>query len=88
MARLCDRGYAERIVLSHDAMCFVDWFPRSMSEAAKDWRWTHIPEDVLPAMRASGISDADIDDDDGDQSSRRSSRAALRTSRSSTTTTP
>ena len=61
VARLCDRGYAERIVLSHDAMCFVDWFPRSMSEAAKDWRWTHIPEDVLPAMRASGISDADIE---------------------------
>jgi phosphotriesterase-related protein len=61
VARLCDRGYAERIVLSHDAMCFVDWFPRSMSEAAKDWRWTHIPEDVLPAMRANGISDADIE---------------------------
>ena len=28
VARLCARGYAERIVLSHDAMCFVDWFPR------------------------------------------------------------
>jgi len=24
VARLCARGYAERIVLSHDAMCFVD----------------------------------------------------------------
>ena len=60
VARLCQRGYAERIVLSHDAMCFVDWFPRSMASAAPEWRWTHIPNDVLPVMRARGISDADI----------------------------
>jgi phosphotriesterase-related protein len=60
VVRLCERGYAERLVLSHDAMCFVDWFPRSMVEAAKDWRWTHIPNDVLPTMRERGISDADI----------------------------
>jgi len=61
VARLCARGYAERLVLSHDAMCFVDWFPRAMATAAKDWRWTHIPEDVLPTMRDRGISDADIE---------------------------
>jgi phosphotriesterase-related protein len=60
VARLCQRGYAERLVLSHDAMCFVDWFPRSMVDASKDWRWTHIPDDVLPVMRERGISDAEI----------------------------
>jgi phosphotriesterase-related protein len=60
VGRLCQRGYAERIVLSHDAMCFVDWFPRSLMEHAPDWRWTHIPVDVLPVMRERGISDADI----------------------------
>jgi phosphotriesterase-related protein len=60
VARLCQRGYAERIVLSHDAMCVVDWFPRSMIAAAPDWRWTHIPDDVLPLMRQRGISEADI----------------------------
>jgi phosphotriesterase-related protein len=57
---LCDRGHADRIVLSHDAMCHVDWFPPSVSGAWKEWRWTHIPEDVLPQMRRSGISDDDI----------------------------
>jgi phosphotriesterase-related protein len=41
-------------------MCHVDWFPSSVSGAWKDWRWTHIPEDVLPLMRRSGISDDDI----------------------------
>jgi len=57
---LCERGHADRIVLSHDAMCHVDWFPAAVSGAWKDWRWTHIPEDVLPHMRRSGISDDDI----------------------------
>ncbi len=57
---LCERGHADRIVLSHDAMCRVDWFPPSIAGAWKDWRWTHIPDDVLPAMRRAGISDEDI----------------------------
>jgi phosphotriesterase-related protein len=60
VVRLCDRGYAERIVLSHDAMCFVDWFPRSIMAGLKDWRWTHIPSDVLPVMRERCVSEADI----------------------------
>src|SRR5580704_14866946 len=60
VGRLCERGYAERIVLSHDAMCFVDWFPSSLMEHTPDWRWTHIPVDVLPAMRARGVSEGDI----------------------------
>jgi phosphotriesterase-related protein len=57
---LCQRGLADRIVLSHDAMCHVDWFPPALASGWKDWRWTHIPEDVLPEMRRSGISEDDI----------------------------
>ena len=60
VARLCTRGYADRIVLSHDAMCFVDWFPRSVMDASSNWRWTYIADEVLPAMRARGVSEADI----------------------------
>jgi phosphotriesterase-related protein len=60
VARLCARGYAERIVLSHDAMCFVDWFPRSVMDATETWRWTYISDTVVPSMRARGISEADI----------------------------
>jgi phosphotriesterase-related protein len=60
VARLCERGYAERIVLSHDAMCFVDWFPRSMMDSNQTWRWTYISDFVLPEMRARGISEQDI----------------------------
>ena len=57
---LCERGHADRLVLSHDAMCHVDWFPPSIAHAWKEWRWTHIPDDVLPAMREAGIADDDI----------------------------
>ncbi|HEV3366568.1 MAG TPA: hypothetical protein VG054_03835, partial [Acidimicrobiales bacterium] len=57
---LCQRGHAGRIVLSHDAMCHVDWVPPALASGWKDWRWTHIPQDVLPEMRRSGISDEDI----------------------------
>ena len=60
VARLCARGYADRIVLSHDAMCLVDWFPRSFMDGSQNWRWTYISDEVLPAMRARGISDSDI----------------------------
>jgi phosphotriesterase-related protein len=60
VARLCDRGYAGRIVLSHDAMCFVDWFPRAVMDASSTWRWTYIADEVLPAMRGRGISEDDI----------------------------
>jgi phosphotriesterase-related protein len=60
VARLCARGYADRIVLSHDAMCVADWFPRSMMDATETWRWTYISDEVLPAMRTRGISAADV----------------------------
>jgi phosphotriesterase-related protein len=60
VARLCERGHARQVVLSHDAMCVGDWFPRSMVDAWKSWRWTYISDEVLPAMRARGISEDDI----------------------------
>ena len=60
VARLCARGYSDHIVLSHDAMCFADWFPRSVMGASETWRWTYISDEVVPVMRARGISEADL----------------------------
>ncbi len=60
IAELCRRGHAERIVVSHDAMCYVDWFPRSLPESMPNWRWTHVPQDVVPAMREHGIDEAHV----------------------------
>jgi phosphotriesterase-related protein len=61
IAELCRRGWAGQMVLSHDACCHIDWFPSEMlSRAAPNWNFRHIPDDVIPALRAAGVADADI----------------------------
>lgn len=60
--RLCERGYADRIVLGHDSAVFTDLLPPA--ERAKhlpDLSYLFIPRDVLPMMREVGISEDDID---------------------------
>lgn len=58
---LCRQGYAEKMVLSHDAACFIDWFDQALLHTgAPNWRYTHISNDVLPALRARGVTDAQI----------------------------
>jgi phosphotriesterase-related protein len=61
VAELCRRGYAEKMVLSHDASCFIDWFPVATKEAAvPNWHYTHIHDDVLPALRERGVSETQL----------------------------
>ncbi|MBW8485442.1 phosphotriesterase family protein [Actinomadura parmotrematis] len=64
IAALCERGYADRMVLSHDASCYMDWFgpdPELMRSAAPNWHYRHIDQDVIPALRAAGVTGAQID---------------------------
>ncbi|MGI5274073.1 phosphotriesterase family protein [Nonomuraea sp. CA-218870] len=64
IAALCERGYADRMVLSHDAACFMDYFPNEWDQVAAiapNWRYDHIHDDVLPALRAAGVTDAQIE---------------------------
>lgn len=61
VAEMCRRGYAEKIVLAHDASCYIDWFPTETKEAAApNWHFTHIHDDVLPALRERGVSEEQI----------------------------
>jgi phosphotriesterase-related protein len=61
VVELCKRGYAEKMVLSHDASCFIDWFPATTKAAAvPNWHFTHIHDSVLPALRERGVTDAQI----------------------------
>ncbi|KZO58692.1 phosphotriesterase [Dietzia cinnamea] len=56
------RGYAERMVLAHDAACFIDWFdPEAKRQAVPRWNYRHISEDVIPALLEGGASQDDID---------------------------
>ncbi len=60
VARLCELGFAGQMVLSHDASCYFDWYPPAVKAAMPNWQYRHISEDVLPAMRAAGVSDEQI----------------------------
>lgn len=60
---LCRQGYADRMVLSHDACCHIDFFPATreqLAEGAPHWNFRHIPDDVLPALREAGVPEADL----------------------------
>ena len=62
VATMCARGHADRMVLSHDTSCFSDMSdPVRRRELYPRWRWTHIPEDVVPELLRRGVSQDDVD---------------------------
>ena len=62
VAAMCERGYAESIVLSHDASCYIDWFPPEVIPLfAPSWNFDHLFDDVLPALRSRGVTDQQIE---------------------------
>ena len=61
VARLCERGHAHRMVLSQDAACFNHWLPENLVPVMlPNWHYLHIHRDVLPALKARGVSDEQI----------------------------
>ncbi len=62
LARLCAEGYAERMVLSHDANCWSDMLSEDDKRRTRpQWHYNHIPDDILPALRKAGVSEDQID---------------------------
>ncbi|HEY9523015.1 MAG TPA: phosphotriesterase-related protein [Thermopolyspora sp.] len=65
IAALCERGYADRMVLSHDAACFMDYFgdawDQVMEYGTPNWHYGHIHDDVLPALREKGVTEEQLD---------------------------
>ncbi len=66
IAALVAAGYADRMVLSHDAACYMDYFSGAtaqglLDQAAPNWNFTHISDHVLPALREAGVSDDDLE---------------------------
>jgi phosphotriesterase-related protein len=61
IAKMCELGYAEKMVLSHDAACYFDWAdPKLLASVVPNWHFNHIPDDVLPALRAAGVTEGQI----------------------------
>ncbi|HVM41711.1 MAG TPA: phosphotriesterase-related protein [Acidimicrobiia bacterium] len=61
VATMCERGHADKMVLSHDAACHMDWFPDDLLAAgAPNWHFLHITNDVIPALKERGVTDEQI----------------------------
>ncbi len=62
LAALCERGYSDRIMLSHDKSVFMDWFSNAeVDPVLPDWRYTYIHDGVRPGLRERGVSDDQIE---------------------------
>ena len=62
VADLCAQGYADRMVLAHDAACYMDWFtPEIQSAMAPNWHFNHISDDVLPELLSRGVTQDQVD---------------------------
>jgi phosphotriesterase-related protein len=55
------RGYTNRMVLSQDASCYIDWIDPQAMPALAQWHYTHIFEEVLPYVLKRGVTKEDID---------------------------
>jgi phosphotriesterase-related protein len=65
VVRLCELGYADQLLLSHDAHCWMDWLPDEWvvgtRAALPDWNFLHIKQHVVPALLARGLEEQLID---------------------------
>jgi len=62
VAKMCELGYAERMVLSQDAACFNDWLPEAaLPTVLPNWHFMHIHNDVIPALKERGVTDRQIE---------------------------
>jgi len=61
VVELCRRGYAESMVLSQDAACYIDWIDPFVMSLLPDWKYTHIHERVLPYLLENGVTQDQID---------------------------
>jgi phosphotriesterase-related protein len=64
---LLEKGYEERMFLSADSCASIDWFPEETVEvlqregAVKDWTITLVHDQVIPALKERGMTDAQLE---------------------------
>src|SRR3954452_2720382 len=61
VATMCERGHADKMVLSHDASCYFDALPEeTLPVALPNWHYLHIHDDVIPALLQRGVTDEQL----------------------------
>jgi phosphotriesterase-related protein len=61
LVEMCRRGYAESMVLSQDASCYIDWVDPASMPLLPQWHYLHIADEVLPYVREHGVTDQQIE---------------------------
>jgi phosphotriesterase-related protein len=60
VVEMCRRGYAESMVLSHDAACYIDWVDPDLMALLPQWNYLHLERDVLPYLRERGVTEEHV----------------------------
>jgi phosphotriesterase-related protein len=61
VAAMCRRGYADRMILSHDAAVFsVNTEPQHRAKTFPNWHYNYVPDTVIPALRDLGVTEAQL----------------------------
>ena len=56
------RGYADRMMLSQDACCTIDWFPEELvAQMAPNWHMSYVLDEIVPALKEAGVTDEQVD---------------------------
>jgi phosphotriesterase-related protein len=62
IVELCRRGFADRMVLSHDAMVYYDVYELEEKERVRPhWNYFNIPDRILPKLLEAGVTQEQID---------------------------
>jgi phosphotriesterase-related protein len=61
VVELCRRGFSDRMVLSQDASCYIDWIDPQLLPMMPNWNYLHVRRDVVPALLERGVSQDQID---------------------------
>lgn len=61
LVEMVRRGYTDRMVLSQDASCYIDWIDPAVMALLPQWRYTHLHQEVFPYVLKQGVTQAEID---------------------------
>ncbi|MFF4614227.1 phosphotriesterase family protein [Nonomuraea jabiensis] len=61
VVKMCERGHAGNMVLSHDSYCFNDRFDADVVRRRHpNYHLLHVPRDVVPELRKRGVTDDQV----------------------------
>ena len=62
VVELCRRGWSSRLVLAHDAACYIDWLQPDLKPFLPNWHDLHVHDDVVPALLERGVTQDQVDE--------------------------